>query len=84
SESRQVPSATAFNRRLENELMSFESKDGRIMDTKTQSQWNLLGQAIDGPLKGKKLIPAESGVHFAFAWLAFNPDSKIYKSKNSG
>ena len=81
SASRKVPSATAFKRRLGNELMSFASKDGRIIDTKTRSQWNLLGHAVDGPMKGKKLSPTESGVHFAFAWLAFNPDSKIYKSK---
>lgn len=80
SESRQVPSATAFNRRLGNELMSFIAKDGKIIDTKTQSHWNLLGQAVEGPLQGKKLTPAESGVHFAFAWLAFNPDSKIYEA----
>lgn len=79
SESRQIPSATAFNRQLNNETIDFKAKDGKIIDSKTQSQWNLLGQAINGPLKGRKLKPAKSGVHFAFAWLAFNPDSKIYK-----
>ena len=77
-ESRTVPSATAFERGLDGNVLTFESRVGRIYDTQTGSQWNLLGQAIDGKLKGRRLPAAESGVHFAFAWLAFNPASEIY------
>ena len=32
------------------------------------------------PAKGKRLPAVDSGVHFAFAWLAFNPDSEIVRS----
>ena len=35
-------------------------------------------EAVAGPLKGKRLPSLDSGVHFAFAWLAFNPDSEIF------
>ena len=34
------------------------------------------GAVLD--LKGARLKPVDSGVHFAFAWLAFNPASEIY------
>lgn len=51
-----------------------------MVDTRTGSEWNVLGEAVSGPLKGKRLAPLDSGVHFAFAWLAFNPDSEIVRT----
>ncbi|MDH3693465.1 MAG: DUF3179 domain-containing protein [Gammaproteobacteria bacterium] len=81
AESRKVPSVTAFERRLAERELNFTAQDGAIVDEETGSSWNLFGQAIDGPLKGESLVPADSGVHFAFAWLAFNPDSEIFSAK---
>ena len=43
---------------------------------------SILGRAVSGSLKGTQLEALESGVHFAFAWLAFNPDSEIYSAAN--
>lgn len=54
-------------------------REGRRVDQQTGSEWNLMGEAIAGPLKGKRLPAIDSGVHFAFAWLAFNPDSEIVR-----
>ncbi|MGH8691617.1 MAG: DUF3179 domain-containing (seleno)protein [Burkholderiales bacterium] len=48
-------------------------------DVQTGSEWNVLGEAAAGPLKGKRLPAMDSGVHFAFAWLAFNPQSEIVR-----
>ncbi|MFQ5755471.1 MAG: DUF3179 domain-containing protein [Acidiferrobacterales bacterium] len=76
--SRAVPSATAYERELNGRVLTFELRDGKILDRETQSQWGLFGNAIDGQLIGQRLKPTESGVHFAFAWLAFNVDSEIY------
>jgi len=76
--SRNIPSATAFRRRLGKQTLSFEVRDGHIADRETGSRWNLLGVAVGGPLKGTRLRATASGVHFAFAWLAFNPNSQIY------
>jgi len=76
--SRTIPSATAFQRRLGKQTLSFELRSGVIADRETGSRWNLLGVAVGGPLKGTRLHTVDSGVHFAFAWLAFNPDSQIY------
>ncbi len=79
-EGREIVAATAFDRRLEGEALEFAERGGHIVDTRTGSQWNLLGEAVAGPLEGKRLAALESSVHFAFAWLAFNPDSEIVRA----
>ena len=78
ADSREVPSATAFDRRLDGKTLSFELRDGRIVDRQSGTRWNMFGTGMDGPLSGQQLASAPGSVHFAFAWLAFNPDSKIY------
>jgi len=78
ADSRKVASATAYDRRLDGKTMRFALRDGNIVDSQTGTRWNLFGTATDGPLTGRQLAPAPGSVHFAFAWLAFNPDSQIY------
>ncbi len=78
ADSREVLSATAYDRRLDGNTLHFELHDGHILDTQSGTRWNLFGTGIDGPLAGRQLAPAPGSVHFAFAWLAFNPDSQIY------
>jgi hypothetical protein len=78
---RPIPAAAAFDRRLADRVLAFTFEGGRIVDRSTGTGWNILGEASAGPLKGERLAPmAESGVHFAFAWLAFNPDSEIVRT----
>ena len=61
--------------------LEFKAENGRIVDRSTGSTWNILGEATSGPLKGRRLAAiTESGVHFAFAWLAFNPDSEVVRT----
>jgi hypothetical protein len=79
SDSRLIPSATAWSRIVNEQVLHFEDINGSIKDVETGSAWNLLGRATAGPLRGIQLQKADSGVHFAFAWLAFNPDSDIYR-----
>ena len=79
SASRTVPSATAYDRRLDGRVLTFVLRDGEIIDLETDSSWNLFGTALSGELAGRQLQTVNSGVHFAFAWLAFNPDSDIYR-----
>jgi Protein of unknown function (DUF3179) len=76
--SRRVPSANAFSRRLGGQTLDFVARGGKIYDRQSQSEWDLLGRAVAGPLAGRKLPPTQGGVHFAFAWLAFNPHTEIY------
>jgi hypothetical protein len=78
SESRQIPAAAAYSRKVRKRVLSFEQREGRIFDRDSGSEWDLFGRATKGPMKGARLIPLDSGVHFAFAWLAFRPASEIY------
>ncbi len=80
-DSRRVPAAAAYSRKLRERVLSFERRDGRILDRETGSEWNIFGRAVAGPLIGARLKPADSGVHFAFAWLAFHPASEIYSAQ---
>jgi hypothetical protein len=79
-EGRAIAAATAYERRLDGRVLEFARRGGKYVDTATGSEWNLLGEAVAGPLKGKRLPSLDSGVHFAFAWLAFNPDSEIVRA----
>ena len=76
--SRRVPSLNAFDRTVNGKVLAFELRDGEIFDVDTGSRWSALGRAISGPLEGQRLEPMPGGVHFAFAWLAFRPDTSIY------
>ncbi len=77
-EGRPIPAAAAFDRRVAGRVLEFSYEGGRIVDQPTGSMWDVLGEATSGPLQGRRLAPiTASGVHFAFAWLAFNPDSEV-------
>jgi len=76
---RPIPAATAFARRIDGKTLTFEARDGAYVDRETGSSWNILGEAVSGPLKGRRLPGIDAGVHFAFAWLAFNPQSEIVR-----
>jgi Protein of unknown function (DUF3179) len=77
AEGRTIPAATAFDRRLDGHVLEFRARDGKLYDVASGSEWNLFGEAVSGPLRGKRLSFIDTGVHFAFAWLAFNPESEI-------
>ena len=81
--SRKIAEVTVWNRNSNayETPLSFRIENGLIRDDQTGSSWNVLGKAVDGPLVDTQLQPVDSGVHFAFAWLAFNPDSEIYRAE---
>ena len=78
ADSRRIPSAAAYSRRHDDRILEFVLRDGSISDTATGSNWNLFGEAIEGPLAGSRLVALSRGEHFAFAWLAFHPDADVY------
>lgn len=84
SESRMVGQINAWQRRVKDsdQSLSFNFNSGVLKDNETNSTWNALGISTAGPLKGQRLKSIDSGVHFAFAWMAFNPQTSIYQSDN--
>jgi hypothetical protein len=79
SESRLIPSAAIYSAVVDDKKLSFELKEGTAVDAETGSVWNIFGIAESGPLKGKKLEQLDKGVHFAFAWFAFDPQAEVFK-----
>ena len=75
--SRQVGSASAFSPVVDGRELKFRERGGKVVDKETGSEWNLLGEAVSGSLKGSRLEPLDHGVFYAFAWLAFRPDTLV-------
>ena len=74
-----VGATGVFDANLDGQMLSFRADGDNIVDDETGSVWNILGQAIEGPLSGSDLTPIIHGNHFWFAWGAFKPDTKIYQ-----
>lgn len=80
NDSRLVPAAAAFASNINGEPVTLSLNDaGVLIDEETGSQWSPLGTALKGPRKGQRLAQVDQGVHFAFAWLAFDPAATIVK-----
>ena len=82
--SRNVGSAGAFSPYLDGERLSFESRDGAIVDMQTGSVWNVLGQARSGELAGAELKPVISANHFWFSWAIFRPETRVITADTGG
>jgi len=76
---RDVGSAAAFSRMVDEQVLTFVAENGSIKDNETGSTWNVLGAAIGGPLAGTQLTEVVSINHFWFSWAAFKPETKIYQ-----
>ena len=72
-----VGAAAAYAPLPDGEQLTFEARDGKIVDTQSGSTWNVLGLATDGPMAGRSLEPIVSANHFWFAWSVFQPDTRV-------
>ena len=78
AQSRDVGTGVVYERTVEGRTLTFAWEGEALVDRETGSRWSLLGEAVAGPLAGRRLTPVPHGNHFAFAWLAFRPHSQIY------
>ena len=77
--------ALAYFSQLDDAPLSFYGveSEGRLpiefMDAETGSRWNMLGEAVAGPLAGRRLqqVPAYNAMWFA--WTAYWPDTKVWQ-----
>ena len=79
--SREVGATGIFDTSIDGRELTFRADGDRFVDNETGSVWTILGEAVEGPLTGKKLTPIVHANHFWFAWGAFKPDTKIYEGK---
>ena len=82
AESRDVGAAGVFDATLDGQALTFSVRDGQIVDDQTGSAWDILGNAVEGPLVGERLTPVVHGNHFWFAWAVFKPDTIVYQGRD--
>jgi hypothetical protein len=76
---RDVGAANVYERELDGQALTFALDGSKIVDNETGSEWDVLGQAVSGPLAGKRLTPVVAVNHFWFSWAAFKPETRIYQ-----
>ena len=69
---------------IEGQKLTFTIQDDLIVDEETGSNWNILGQAVEGPLEGSQLPGIAHANHFWFAWAAFHPDTVVKSAGDLG
>jgi len=76
---RDVGSANAFSRLVDGRSLTFAFDRSNFTDDETGSRWNILGEATEGPLVGRRLDPIVAINHFWFSWVAFQPETRVYR-----
>ena len=77
--SKDLSTARVFERTVDGRTLSLRLTDGEeLEDAETGSRWNpVSGEAVSGPLKGKKLQALISTYAVWFAWKHYRPDTTI-------
>ncbi len=78
NESKNIGTMAAFNRVLNEKELIFKKVRGVFKDIETNSSWDITGYCYKGKYQGEQLKIEPHSNHFAFAWLAFYPDSEIF------
>ena len=78
-EGRDAGATGVFVPQADGRPLTLSAVGDQFVDAETGSTWNVLGKAVAGPLAGTQLESVVHGDYFAFAWLAFKPDTLIYK-----
>ena len=71
-------STGVFSRNFGDQVLTLEWNGEAFIDLETGTQWNLLGEGVDGELEGSQLERVVSAEHFWFAWVAFKPDTIVW------
>jgi len=77
SRSKDVGTASAFDRRLRGRTLSFARRGDVFVDRETRSTWDVTGRAVAGPLRGQRLRPLRHDEQFWFSLAAFVPQARI-------
>ena len=70
----------AFDRTVNDKVLTFDFVDNVIIDLESKSKWNYDGVAISGSMEGIQLVRLPFNPGFWFQWVAFHPDTEVYES----
>jgi hypothetical protein len=73
----EIGSIGVFVPRAAGRILTFQRHGDLFVDHQTGSRWNVLGESIAGPLEGLRLRPQRHLDTFWFAWVAFQPDTRL-------
>jgi len=80
SNSKDVGSTAVFSTILDGKSLKFKyDKNRGMVDTNTNSTWDIFGVATTGTLKGKELTREVHADHFWFSFAAFRPETEVYE-----
>ncbi|MFP4698027.1 MAG: DUF3179 domain-containing protein [Eubacteriales bacterium] len=79
SRGKDIGAAIVFSPILNGQKLNFYNENNQIYDMETNSEWNVLGNSINGKLKGEGLKMLIYWDSFWFAWSSYFPDTEIYK-----
>lgn len=82
AESRDIGATGMFRPVHYGKRLTFAYKNGFFIDKETGSQWDILGHALTGKLKGAQLERLVHNDIFAFAWLVFKPETAVYGAED--
>ncbi len=67
-----------FDRSVSGRTLTFRGGDAKTFtDVETGSEWTVTGTAINGPLKGSRLVALGHENTFWFIWAVFRPDTEV-------
>jgi len=76
-------SVRAFERTVDGRELNLFARPGgpplRLVDAETGSEWSFAGEALSGPLAGKKLAKVFVLKDYWFDWKAYNSGTAVYK-----
>ena len=81
SAGRKIPATGVFLPRAGGQRLTFQTgaTADLFVDDETGTSWNILGEAVEGPLAGRRLSPVGHIDTFWFAWAAFRPSTEVLR-----
>ncbi len=76
-EGREVGTAAVFQPVLDGAKLTFRRLGDDVVDVETGSRWNALGEALDGPHRGRRLARVPAVSTYWFAWIGFHEDTRV-------
>ncbi len=77
----------SFFRELDGKVIEFKPTDKSlpiIMEDMEGNEWDVFGNAVNGPDKGKSLTPTKSMIGYWFSIATFYPGTQIYPNADKG
>lgn len=73
-------SVRVFDRTVDGHVLELVAdQGGRLRDLATGSVWSFAGEAVEGPLAGKRLQKIYSQVEYWFDWKTYHPDTTVQR-----